>query len=142
ASAYGRTRATGERWGSRMSGRFANAYSLACICQTATAFALVVSLSSLAYGADARSTREASNNPSGMQASVDPSAAASGVDADYRLGSGDKVRISVFNQRDLTDIYQVDGLGRIAFPLVGQIQAGGLSPKQLELKIAKVLSPD
>jgi protein involved in polysaccharide export with SLBB domain len=78
-----------------------------------------------------------------MQASVDPAArTASGMDSDYRLGSGDKMRIAVSNQRDLTDIYRVDGLGRIAFPLVGQIQARGPTPKQLEQKIARVLSPD
>jgi len=74
------------------------------------------------------------------EASFGPMTTAS--DADYRLGSGDKVRITVFNQRELTDVYQVDGMGRIAFPLIGQIQAGGFTPKQLEVRLAHALSPD
>lgn len=87
--------------------------------------------------------RDAKANPGDGQSSMGQSDGAGGAqDADYRLGNGDKVRITVFNQRDLTDVYEVDGLGRIAFPLVGQIEAGGLTPKQLEQKIAKVLSPD
>jgi polysaccharide export outer membrane protein len=77
------------------------------------------------------------------EASIAPSAEMqSDSSSDYRLGSGDKVRISVFNQKDMTDVYQVDGLGRIAFPLIGQIDAGGLTPKQLEQKLMKALSPD
>ncbi|MBV9331090.1 MAG: polysaccharide export protein, partial [Alphaproteobacteria bacterium] len=84
---------------------------------------------------DTQPLREAAYSPAQAPAQ-------STADSDYRLGSGDKVRISVFNQRELTDIYQVDGLGHIAFPLVGQIDAGGLTPRQLEEKVAKVLSPD
>jgi polysaccharide export outer membrane protein len=93
-------------------------------------------------GAYAGSVRDASNNPTDAQVAAAQSDGMATTNDDYRLGNGDKVRVSVFNQRDLTDIYQVDGLGRIAFPLVGQIEVGGLTPKQLEQKIAKVLSPD
>src|SRR5262249_17483132 len=32
--------------------------------------------------------------------------------------------------------------GHIAFPLIGDIDANGLTPKQLEVKLAKALSPD
>src|SRR5258706_11810673 len=83
---------------------------------------VVVVAFAIAPAAHARSMRDASNNPA-MDTDLQTSAGQSDGDADYRLGSGDKVRVSVFNQRDLTDVYQVDGLGRIAFPLVGQIQA-------------------
>jgi protein involved in polysaccharide export with SLBB domain len=106
------------------------------------AIALVVLLVfSAASGAHAAS---AAANSTDTQASLGQSDGAGGgaQDADYRLGNGDKVRITVFNQRELTDVYQVDGLGRIAFPLVGQVEVGGLTPKQLEQKLAKVLSPD
>jgi polysaccharide export outer membrane protein len=123
-----------------MSGKFENWTSIVRSGSAAILAAAIVAFA-IAHDAQARSTREASNNPA-TATDLQTSAGQSDADADYRLGSGDKVRISVFNQRDLTDVYQVDGLGRIAFPLVGQIQAGGLTPKQLEAKLARVLSPD
>src|SRR5690348_16232053 len=90
--------------------------------------------------AHARSVRSASANPGDAQASI---GSGDGMqDSDYRLGNGDKVRITVFNHSDLTDVYQVDGLGRVTLPLVGQVDVGGLTSKQVEQKIAKALSPD
>jgi polysaccharide export outer membrane protein len=60
---------------------------------------------------------------------------------DYRLGSGDHVRITVFGQQDLTGEYQVDGSGKLAFPLIGEIQAGGLTARELERSVRAALSP-
>jgi protein involved in polysaccharide export with SLBB domain len=125
-----------------MLGRFAISSSVTRACLVAAIIALVLVAYPIADRGHARSTRDGSNKPgaaSDTQASVEGTA---GADSAYRLGSGDKVRIIVLNPRDLTDIYQVDGLGRIKFPLVGQIQAGGLTPKQLEQKVARVLSPE
>lgn len=93
---------------------------------------LVAGLCAIGPGASAQ-TREASLGTSATQADAG---------ADYRLGTGDKVRIVVFNQRELTDVYQVDGTGRITVPLIGQIQATGLTPKQLESRLIHALSPD
>ena len=45
----------------------------------------------------------------------------------YLLATGDKLRIIVFGQDSLSNIYQIDGAGRIAMPLVGPIPVGGLS---------------
>lgn len=52
--------------------------------------------------------------------------------APYRLSSGDKLRIIVFGQDNLSNIYAVDGAGRIAFPLIGTVSAGGLTTQELE----------
>jgi len=60
---------------------------------------------------------------------------------DYRLGSGDHIRITVFGQEDLTGEYQVDGSGKLAFPLIGEIQAGGLTAREIEHSIRSALSP-
>ena len=46
---------------------------------------------------------------------------------EYRLGAGDQVRITVFNEPDLTGPYTVGSQGTIAYPLVGNIRAGGLT---------------
>jgi polysaccharide export outer membrane protein len=61
---------------------------------------------------------------------------------DYRLGSGDRVHITVFGQKDMTGDYLVDGTGMLAFPLVGQIRAGGLTAAGLEQAVASKLKPD
>jgi polysaccharide export outer membrane protein len=61
---------------------------------------------------------------------------------DYKLGNGDKVRITVFGQPDLTGEYYVDGSGMLAFPLIGQIRAGGLSVNEFERALVAKLKPD
>lgn len=55
--------------------------------------------------------------------------------AAYQLGSGDKVRITVFGEPDLTGEFEVDGTGILALPLIGQIRVGGLSLRQVENNI-------
>jgi polysaccharide biosynthesis/export protein len=54
----------------------------------------------------------------------------------YRLDSGDRLRISVFEQAGLTNTYTVDQAGYIAFPLIGQVAARGQTMPQLEGAIA------
>lgn len=61
---------------------------------------------------------------------------------DYRLGSGDRVRITVFGQQDLTGEYLVDGSGMLAFPLIGRVPAGQKTGAELAQEIAKRLDPD
>jgi len=57
----------------------------------------------------------------------------------YVLDAGDRLRITVFGQADLTNTYAVEKSGYIAFPLLGSVQARGRTPKQLEGSIAKRL---
>ena len=54
----------------------------------------------------------------------------------YRLDSGDRVRVIVFGQDNLSRVYGVDANGSISMPLVGQVRARGLTPYQLSLDIA------
>jgi polysaccharide biosynthesis/export protein len=53
----------------------------------------------------------------------------------YRLASGDRLRIIVFGQDSLTNSYAVDGAGRISMPLIGLVDAYGLSTADLERRI-------
>jgi polysaccharide export outer membrane protein len=62
--------------------------------------------------------------------------------ADYKLGANDRMRIIVLGQDKLTGEYVLDGNGMLAFPLVGPLQAGGMTPGQLEKAIAAKLDPD
>ncbi|HWL71380.1 MAG TPA: polysaccharide biosynthesis/export family protein [Geminicoccus sp.] len=56
---------------------------------------------------------------------------------EYQLGSGDRLRIIVFRHDDLSGEFQLDGTGRFAMPLVGTINANGLTTRQLEEEIQK-----
>jgi polysaccharide export outer membrane protein len=57
----------------------------------------------------------------------------------YRLGAGDRVRVTVFEQDGLTNTYTVDQSGYLSFPLVGAIPARGHTAQQLEGEIANKL---
>src|SRR5262249_10809957 len=45
--------------------------------------------------------------------------------AEYRLGPGDQLRVTVFGETDLTGTYTVGSQGSIAYPLVGEVPAAG-----------------
>lgn len=57
----------------------------------------------------------------------------------YLLDAGDSVRITVFEQAELSKSYSVDKAGYIAFPLVGSVTARGKTPKEMEGIIAAKL---
>jgi len=57
--------------------------------------------------------------------------------ASYRLGPGDRLRLTVFRQPDLSGQFALDGEGRLALPLIGEIPANGLTVRRLEAAIAQ-----
>jgi polysaccharide export outer membrane protein len=57
----------------------------------------------------------------------------------YRVDSGDRLRVTVFDQKDLSNTYSVDQAGYIAFPLIGSVPARGRTLQQLEGQIAAKL---
>ncbi|MBL8574188.1 MAG: polysaccharide export protein [Hyphomicrobiaceae bacterium] len=54
----------------------------------------------------------------------------------YRLDAGDKLRITVFGQTDLTNSYTVDQSGHISMPLIGGVPARGNTTADLEKSVA------
>lgn len=58
---------------------------------------------------------------------------------DYLLGPNDVVRISVYGQSDLTTETRISEASRITFPLLGEVEVGGMTPAQAEAKIARGL---
>ena len=62
-----------------------------------------------------------------------------GSAGEYRLGTGDKVRVVVFNEPALSGEFQVDDSGTISLPLVGQIKGGGITPRALEQQLTAKL---
>jgi protein involved in polysaccharide export with SLBB domain len=80
-----------------------------------------------------------SSSPSGAPAVA---AAATGGEAGvagYRLGPGDRVRVTTFRHVDLSGEFQLDGGGAFAMPLIGEVQGGGMDARQLETEIEKRL---
>ena len=57
-------------------------------------------------------------------------------DGPYTLDSGDKLRIVVFGQDTLSNNYTVDAQGTVSLPLVGAVEARGLTTSQLGSAIA------
>jgi polysaccharide biosynthesis/export protein len=49
----------------------------------------------------------------------------------YRLASGDKLRVIVFGQDNLSNVYAIDGSGRMAMPLIGGLEAYGRTTHDL-----------
>jgi len=63
-------------------------------------------------------------------------------DSVYELDYGDRIRIEVFNQPDLSGEYSLDGDGRFSMPLIGAVEAAGLSPAELEALLVSKFKPD
>lgn len=53
------------------------------------------------------------------------------VDSEYRIGVDDRLQISVWRNPDLSVTVPVRPDGRISVPLIGDVQAGGLTPNQV-----------
>jgi len=72
------------------------------------------------------------------KAATAPSVAAPGVDQS-RIGAGDTIRITVYQSPDLSLETRVNEGGAISYPLLGQVQLGGLTINAAEAHIASEL---
>ncbi len=59
---------------------------------------------------------------------------------EYRLGPADKVRVIVFGEPDLSGEFAVNARGQVSLPLLGEVDAAGLSVDELRNQIAGGLS--
>jgi polysaccharide export outer membrane protein len=57
----------------------------------------------------------------------------------YKLGGGDQLRIITFGNDQLTGQFRVDDQGKIAMPLIGNVDASGLTPSDLASKLSETL---
>jgi polysaccharide biosynthesis/export protein len=65
---------------------------------------------------------------------------ASAQEPNYVLGPGDVVKITVFNNPDLTLEARVSEAGLISYPLIGQVKIGGITTFAAEKRIAGMLN--
>jgi polysaccharide biosynthesis/export protein len=66
-------------------------------------------------------------------------AAATMPAAEYELGPGDVLKITVFQNLDLTTEARVSENGTISFPLIGQVRVAGLTTQRVERLMAQRL---
>ncbi len=76
------------------------------------------------------------SGPSQAQAKPATAPATSPAAAEYRLGAGDTVRISVYQSPDLTVDARIGESGQLSYPLLGSIKLGGLTVAAAERLIA------
>lgn len=66
-------------------------------------------------------------------------AAAPGLDATYRVGPSDELKINVFDEPSLSGAYRVDADGSIPYSLVGRVVVAGLTVREIEQQLTQRL---
>jgi polysaccharide export outer membrane protein len=61
-------------------------------------------------------------------------------DDSFQIGSDDVLAINVWKEPEISRSVPVRSDGKVSLPLVGEVQASGQTPKQLETEIAKKLT--
>jgi polysaccharide export outer membrane protein len=59
---------------------------------------------------------------------------------EYTIGAGDILLINVWGHGDLTKEVVVSEKGKFSFPLIGELEAAGLTVKEVEAKLVRLLS--
>ena len=78
--------------------------------------------------------------PRGLWAADPPSRAdTSPIVGEYKLGAGDKLRIEVYKDSQVSQSVQIRPDGKITLPLVGDIEATDVTPLELRDRITKSL---
>src|SRR5689334_19730435 len=95
--------------------------------------AIAVLFSSAAFGAD---TKNDSSSPTSQNAVGPPSPAAKDVPevnaSEYTIGTEDVLAINVWKEPEISRVVPVRPDGMVSVPLIGDVQAKSLTPKQLQ----------
>lgn len=97
-----------------------------------TTFALVAMLSIQHGQCQSERIKEPANPVKPVHS---PSDSESGQSASYTIGENDVLAISVWNEKDMQQSLPVRPDGKISLPLIGDIQAAGRTPTQLQADI-------
>lgn len=107
--------------------------------------ALVVALGSPEQAAPAQPFASARSQQAPAPVPADPNApkidpAKQDQSARYMLGANDQVKITVFDEPELSNVYRVDSDGFITFPMINKVAASGITPAELQERIKTMLS--
>jgi len=97
--------------------------------------AATVLIASIAFAQDPPAPSAATSTPEKVMAAPPSSVAG----PDYVIGPEDVLHIAVWKENDLTATLPVRPDGKISLPLLDDVQAAGLSPKQLALSVTEKL---
>lgn len=97
-------------------------------------------LAALVLAACESSPGGSGGNPSSAQSAPSDSGDEAKTASEYRLGSGDKLKIVVFGHEDVSGEFVVDGGGNIATPLIGRFPAGGKTVTELQDSLTTTLN--
>ena len=101
---------------------------------TFTAFSFLILLSP-ALAQEARRSPSPANAP----ASASNDTTSTAVASDYRMFPGDKLRIEVYKDAQVSQSLQIRPDGKITLPLVGDVLAAGQTPTQLRESLTTAL---
>ena len=93
----------------------------------------------LAAATSAAQAQTPNGAPSPPASSTPSTSSSTAVAADYRLTPGDKLRVEVYKDAQLSQSLQVRPDGKVTLPLLGDIVAIDLTPIQLRDRIAESL---
>jgi polysaccharide export outer membrane protein len=57
----------------------------------------------------------------------------------YHLGADDKIRVITFGEDALSGEFLINGAGKVALPLIGEVSAAGLTVSELQQKVEAAL---
>lgn len=66
-------------------------------------------------------------------------ATAQRVIPEYHLGANDKIRVITFGEDSLTGEFFIGGSGKVSLPLIGEVQASGLTIPQFQKEVETAL---
>jgi|SRR5579859_1238659 len=109
---------------------------------TITTLLLTIALSSVAVAQKKESPAQTAANlsgPSATSAAAIPNHGPSSAISDYVIGRDDVLSISVWKEPDISRQVPVRPDGKISLPLAGEVQASGLTPKEVQDEISQRL---
>ena len=86
-------------------------------------------LFALITGCQTTTTRDDAPVPTAQVATSATSNAA------YNLGNGDRLRVTVFGEEDMSGEFLVDGTGQVSIPLVGEVPAAGRTVRDFQTEL-------
>ncbi len=84
-------------------------------------------------------SKEAPNSEMLKTVAINLAAVSDPASKAYKIGPLDVLEVTVFKVPDLSKTFQVSETGTISFPLIGEIQAGGRTAREVEHALSKRL---
>ena len=108
---------------------------------------LAVALAMVAWGTARAASAEAQVPPTAASPSLPPASPAAppptrAADAEYRVGPGDVVEVSVLGHSDLSRTATVQPNGSVTLPLLNEVPVAGLTVSEVQRKLTTLLNKD